>query len=229
MHAAKVNLSFLFCICVLMFSKSFAQEKSTSRPKSKTTRQSKFKSLFDGKSLKGWKGDKRYWSVKDGAIIGNTKPKGISENTFLIADGDYSDFVLRVKVKLINGASGIQFRSRMLDEKEAKNEFRVTGYQADIDYSGSMGEFYEEKGRSVLKRADPEVVKNHVKKGDWNQFEIQMIGNEGVIKVNGHVTSRYTEKDSKIPRSGFIALQLQTGAMEIAFKDIEICEIKSKD
>jgi len=183
-----------------------------------------FTPLFDGKTLKGWEGDTNFWRVVDGAIVGNTKPKGIRQNTFLIADGDYGDFVLRMNVKLVNGASGIQFRSRPLNDK-AEDRFRVTGYQADIDDGGSMGEFYEEKGRSVLARADRNVVKNHVKRGDWNTFKIRMVGNEGVIKVNGHVASRYVEKDPKIPRSGFVALQLQTGAMEIAFKDIEIREI----
>ena len=188
----------------------------------------KFKPVFDGKTLTGWKGDLRYWSVKDGAIVGNTKPGGIRRNTFLIADGDYADFVLRAKVKLVNGASGIQFRSRLLSE-ETEDQFRVKGYQADIDYGGSMGEFYEEQGRSVLQPADPKVVSQHVRKGDWNTFEIQMVGREGVIKVNGHITARYTEKEPKSPRSGLIALQLQTGAMEIAFQDIEIREISGTE
>lgn len=184
-----------------------------------------FKKLFDGKSLTGWRGDKSYWRVVDGTIVGDTKPTGMQQNTFLIADGEYADFVLRVKCRLVNGASGIQFRSRSLNDKNP-NSFQVTGYQADIDYGGSMGEFYEEKGRGVLVRADAEVVERHVNKSGWNAFEIQMIGGTGVIRVNGRVTSRYVEKDDTIPRTGFVALQLQAGnGMEIAFKDIEIREL----
>ena len=191
--------------------------------------QAKFRRLFDGKSLKGWHGDARYWSVVDGAIVGNTHPDGRKKNTFLIADGEYHDFILRVKFRLKNGASGVQFRSRMLSKKP-EDKFLVTGYQADIDNGGSTGEFYEEKGRSTLKRPDPAVVKKHFRKGEWNQFEIKMVGDEGVIRLNGHVTSRYKETNAKIPRSGFVALQLQAGSgMEIAFKDVEIHELKPAD
>lgn len=177
--------------------------------------------LFDGTTLKGWRGDASYWSVRNGAIVGNTKPNGRQANTFLIADGDYHDFVLRVKFKLINGASGVQFRSRPLGDPA---EFHVTGYQADIG-SGDTGTFYEEKGRSTLAAADAEVVRRHYKPGKWNQYEISAIGDDVVVKVNGHVTARYTETEpaSKIPRAGFVALQLQAGVgMEIAFKDISI-------
>ena len=57
-----------------------------------------------------------------------------------------------------------------------------------------------------------------------------MIGDVGVIKLNGHETSRYTEKDAKVPRSGFVALQLQAGGpMRIEFKDIAIRKIVSAD
>ena len=193
-------------------------------PESPLNKAEPFRPLFNGKSLNGWRGDLRYWSVVDGAIVGDTNPGGIKQNTFLIAAGDYADFVLRLRFKLQEGASGVQFRSRL--PNAVKAGFRVTGYQADIDNSGSTGEFYEEKGRSTLVRADPEVVRRYFHKGKWNRMEIQMMGDQGVIKVNGQVTSRYTEKDPSIPRSGLIALQLQSGAgMRIAFKDIEIREI----
>ena len=47
---------------------------------------------------------------------------------------------------------------------------------SDIDYSGSMGEFYEEAGRSTLTRANPDVVSRYAKRNEWNRFEIRMIG-----------------------------------------------------
>ena len=31
-----------------------------------------FEKIFDGKTLKGWNGDPKFWSVKDGAITGQT-------------------------------------------------------------------------------------------------------------------------------------------------------------
>jgi len=181
------------------------------------------KMLFDGSTLKGWRGDADHWSVKDGAIVGSTMPDGRKENTFLIADGEYGDFILKVKFKHSTGASGIQFRSRPIGKD---GEFLVTGYQADIG-GGDTGTFYEEKGRGTLAPADGEVIKRHYQQEEWNTYEIQAIGDNVELKINGHVTARYTEKDPNVPRSGLVALQLQAGAgMTIFFKDIEIHEIK---
>ena len=43
-----------------------------------------FKSIFDGKSLKGWNGDPKFWSVQDGAITGKTtKENPTKGNTFI--------------------------------------------------------------------------------------------------------------------------------------------------
>ena len=182
-----------------------------------------FKKLFDGSTLKGWRGDPAHWSVKDGAIVGSTMPKGRKGNTFLIADGDYKDFILRVKFKYSTGGSGIQFRSRVLGKPD---EFRVTGFQADIG-GGDLGTFYEEKGRGTLVKSDFKKLKPFIKKGDWNTYEIRATGNRFELRVNDHVTARYTETAAEAPRSGLIALQLQAGAgMKIFFKDIEIREIK---
>lgn len=182
-----------------------------------------FKPLFDGKTLKGWRGDAAHWSVKAGAIAGSTMPNGRKSNTFLIADGEYENFILRVRFKHSSGASGIQFRSRVLGMPE---EFRVTGYQADIG-GGDLGTFYEEKGRGTLAKSDIKKLEPFIKKNDWNTYEIRAKDDEVELKVNGHVTARYTEKEAKVPRSDLIALQLQAGSgMEIAFKDIEIRELR---
>ena len=44
-----------------------------------------FKSLFDGKSLAGWDGNEKFWSVKDGTITGQTTADNPTKgNTFLI-------------------------------------------------------------------------------------------------------------------------------------------------
>jgi len=43
------------------------------------------KNLFDGKTLKGWDGDPKFWSVQDGAIVGQTtKENPTKGNTFII-------------------------------------------------------------------------------------------------------------------------------------------------
>src|SRR5690606_16191655 len=53
-----------------------------------------FKPLFDGKSLEGWDGNPDFWSVRDGAITGQTTAeKPTRGNTFIIYKGsEIGDF-----------------------------------------------------------------------------------------------------------------------------------------
>ncbi len=183
------------------------------------------KPLFDGTTLEGWTGDSDLWSVEDGAIVGSTENKRLSHNSFLTADGDYSDFVLRLKFKLRNHNSGVQFRSKQHDD------FVVRGYQADIAESRYTGIIYEEgTGRGILADVDPDKIAEFIKADDWNEYEITAKGNHITLKLNGHVTVDYTEQDEdKGAKSGVIALQLHAGpTMRVEFKDIEIQDLASK-
>src|SRR5579859_6931151 len=109
-----------------------------------------FISMFNGKDLTGWNGNPRLWSVKDGAITGQTIPENPAKgNTFLIwTNGEPGDFELRCQFKLVPNNdigfanSGIQYRSKVLDP----TNWVVGGYQADMDagpvYTGTL---YEER------------------------------------------------------------------------------------
>ena len=115
------------------------------------------KNLFNGKDLTGWKG-LDFWSVEDGAITGRTtKEKPTKGNTFLVWEGEVADFELTFQYKIVGGNSGVQYRSKLVDEKG----FVIAGYQGDFEagktYSGIL---YEEKGRGILaKRGEKVVVK----------------------------------------------------------------------
>src|SRR5271154_7102902 len=70
-------------------------------------------SLFDGKSLKGWKrlaGNADY-KVEGGAIVGTTVLN--SGNTFLVTEKEYGDFILEMDTKIESplSNSGVQVRS----------------------------------------------------------------------------------------------------------------------
>ena len=93
-------------------------------------------SLFDGKSLEGWDGDPKFWSVRDGAITGQTtsENKIVNGNTFLIwKGGEVADFELKLEYKISTekGNSGIQYRSFKLPGDN--DGWRIGGYQADFD------------------------------------------------------------------------------------------------
>src|SRR5690606_17628953 len=108
-----------------------------------------FSSIFNGKDLTGWRADSDYWSVQEGAITAmTTEQNKLTYNTFCIWEGGQpSDFVLRLKYRIVGGNSGVQYRSRVVDEEK----FVVSGYQADIDSSPRYsGINYEEKARGIL-------------------------------------------------------------------------------
>src|SRR5580704_5803939 len=64
-----------------------------------------FQPIFNGKDLTGWDGSPELWSVKDGAITGQTTVEHpAKENTFLIwTNGAPADFELRCSFKLLPG------------------------------------------------------------------------------------------------------------------------------
>lgn len=116
-------------------------------------------SLFDGKTLEGWSGDEPYWSVRDGAILGQiTAETRIDRNRFLIYQGEIPadfEFVAEFRVSPL-GNSGINYRSEVVPEVDFH---ALQGYQCDIDgrnrYTGSN---YEERRRTTLASIGESVV-----------------------------------------------------------------------
>ncbi len=180
-----------------------------------------FRPLFDGKTLNGFVGDPELWRVEDGQIVGSTEGKKLKHNSFLATRKKFRNFILKVKFKLRNHNSGIQFRSQLL------KDYVVRGYQADIAENRYLGILYEERGRGILADVDPKAVRKHYKPGQWNEYTIVADGSHIKLMINGHVTVDYHEKDpQRGAKEGIIAFQLHTGPpMEIRFKDIRIKEL----
>jgi hypothetical protein len=114
------------------------------------TFQDGFEPIFDGKSLEGWEFDPVYWSVNEGAIVGEiTEATLLKNNTFIIWKGEeLGDFELKVDFWISEkGNSGVQYRSDRFTEVP----YALRGYQADID-GGNLytGQNYEERKRTTL-------------------------------------------------------------------------------
>ncbi len=176
-----------------------------------------FQPLFNGKDLSGWvqPDDKTIWSVENGEIVGQTREGQLKKNEFLVTDRPYKNFVLRAKVKIRNGNSGIQVHSHRADNGA------VAGPQVDIA-DGYWGVLYDEKGkRGIIERYDPAKAKELAHQGDWNEFEITMKDNHLTVMLNG--TKIIDRQDDQFPENGIIALQVHAGPpMEVRFKDLEI-------
>jgi hypothetical protein len=206
-----------------------------------------FTSIFNGKNLEGWDGNPKFWSVRDGAITGQTtKETPTKGNTFIIwRDGKVGDFELRLQYKIINGNSGIQYRSKEL------GNWVVGGYQGDFEagktYSGIL---YEERGRGIL--AQRGQMTSIVRNGDKHKVEvlgslgasddiqshikmrIGMITKSSPSKIDSSTSSMavslplssMNDKEKQVD-SGILALQLHAGPpMTVQFRDIKIKNLK---
>lgn len=197
-----------------------------------------FVNLLDGKSLRGWSGDKKHWSVKDGALTGVTDGS-LKMNRFISWEGStIRNFDLRVKVKVTPGGnSGLQYRSKMAPDLGLDI---ATGYQCDVvaDNPNYNGMLYEEKGRRILSHTGERVVIDSegqpwvvgsmpVKDfapGEWHDYRVLVKGNHHQHWIDGHPTADLIDLDENgRALEGILAVQVHVGpAMEIQYKDFKI-------
>lgn len=188
-----------------------------------------YTSLFDGKTLKGWKrlaGTADY-KVVDGAIQGTTVTG--SGNTFLVTEKEYGDFVLELDAKLENAISnsGVQTRSHF-DAAANNGKGKVYGRQCEFDPSPRAwaGGIYDEGRRDWLYPMDLNAkAKGAFKVGEYNHIKIECIGNQMKTWING-VPMAYVI--DTVDAKGFIGLQVhavskpEEADKKIWFKNIQI-------
>lgn len=152
-----------------------------------------FVPLFNGKTLDGWIGSVSGYTVEDGAIV---CIPGKGGNLF--TDKEYSDFHLKLEIKLTPGANnGIGLRSplqgdpayvgmeiQVLDDHAPKYK-NLKPYQ----YHGSV------YGVAPAKRG-------HLKPaGEWNSQEIICRGRQVTIKLNGEVIVDVDLDEASTPKT----------------------------
>lgn len=180
------------------------------------------KHFIDSK-LSGWEGLMEYWTYKDGALVGAT-PDGLKFNTFLCSKKKYGDFEMSFQVRLKNGAgnSGVQIRSKIINEKQ----FAVGGPQCDIGQI-FWGSLYGEHFGGMMKQAPADLIKKILKEKDFNDYYIKCTGDHVTIKLNGETT---VDGDfPKMPKEGIIAFQLHAGGpMEVTFRKIQFKDLSPR-
>jgi hypothetical protein len=177
-----------------------------------------FEQLFNGKDLTGWAGLEKFWSVKDGTIIGQTTEDNPTEaNTFLVwQGGEVGDFIFKTKVRFSGNNTGVQYRSELVNA----DEFVVKGYQADLHKKPEyFGMLYAERWRGIVAErfqrvevgADgkPVVVgavgdKNQTLiDSEWNELTIIAVGNRQIHQVNGITTMDLTDNHPEAKTKAF--------------------------
>ena len=148
-----------------------------------------------------------------------------------------------LEYKIVNGNSGIQYRSFELPDAK----WGIGGYQADFEagdkYSGILyGEAFRgilaERGQSTeLTRdgdkfqvkvtgsvGDTKVIQKKIKKEDWNKYRVVADGYHFQHFINDVRTVDVIDNDIKERRAaGLLALQAHAGpAMTVQFRNIRI-------
>ena len=170
-----------------------------------------WQSLFDGKTLNGWKlmTGKAEYKVEDGIIVGTTVMN--SPNSFLVSEKKVSgNFILELEAMITDTASnsGIQFKSNF-DSTANKGQGRVFGYQFEIDPSSRKwsGGIYDEGRRewlypgSLNSKAQALLTINV-----FHKIRIECIGNTTKTWLDGVATAYLI--DTLTANQGLIALQV---------------------
>ena len=144
--------------------------------------ESGFVSLFDGKNLDAWIGNKQSYQVVDGTILVNPKEGEGGGN--LYTEKEYSDFIFQFEFQLTPGANnGLGIHTPLKgDAAYVGKEIQILDNTAEkyaklkpYQYHGSVYGIIPAK-RGFLKPV-----------GEWNQEEVYVKGSKIRVTLNGTV------------------------------------------
>lgn len=184
--------------------------------------------LFDGKSLEGWTvvhSSGENFQVENG-VLRVKGPKG-----WLRSAKEYGDFVLRVEFRFLteDADSGVFVRAAAPAEKAFFNGWPANSYQVQTREMSKnqsttpiwLGDIFRHPGTAPGKTEfNGEALQKAVKKmGEWQEYEIEVMGSTLTVKLNGVQITRAENLSN--PR-GYIGLQGESDLVE--YRKIEIEE-----
>lgn len=181
--------------------------------------------LFDGKSLKGWKGQaEKYFSVKDGIIIArNDESNAPKASTYLVTEKSYRNFRLIFEAKLVTSEmhSGIA-----LWGKNVEKESDPYSYMGHLVMFPSAYGYYDLFRRNSIYKDTDGRAKNAGSQHDWNRMEILAIGNRIQHAINGQAVADWSDPQPELCEAGPIGLQLHSNkvAQEVHFRGLLLTE-----
>lgn len=206
-------LTFVLCLSVGGAEKEPAKNSAAAKDAS-----SPWVSLFDGKSLNGWKANENPQScrVEDGAIVVN----GDRSHLFYVGDvndGDFKNFEFKCDVKTSPKAnSGIYFHTKYQD-----SGWPVHGYESQVN--NTSGDPKKTGGLYGVQ----DVYTAPAKDNEWFEYHIIVRGKRVIVKINGETTADYTEPDnlkqgSRRISSGTFALQAHDPGSKVLYKNLRV-------
>lgn len=179
----------------------------------KTVPRAEWVSLFDGKTLNGWKVSEHpeTFSVSDGAIVVH------GDRAHLFYDGQvnnhtFRNFELKLKVMTFPGAnSGIFIHTAYQEEG-----WPSKGYEVQVNNTQS------DWRRTASIYAVQDVKEVFVKDNEWFDMHITVQGKKVTVKLNDKAVNEYTEGVNGRLTGGTIALQGHDPASKVMYKDVMI-------
>lgn len=222
------------------------QAADTQRARQEQTIQNTFESIFDGKTLNGWKasppGTDDAWQVVDGVIKGTGgKIRGYLNYA---GNEDIADMELKFSYRFPRqGNSGVSIRA--IPDPSKKRHFQ--SYHADLGHLGIgkqvLGAWdFHTPGRTEHRcfRGDRLVIDANdqaritpikdglqdtdIHRGKWNKVHIIARDNHFMLYINDKVASEFTEhlpKNRRLKR-GMLQLQLHDPGMVVEFKNLRL-------
>ena len=178
---------------------------------------SNFTSIFDGKTLDGWKmaGEGRFVIVESDAALKSEGGMGLlwySENI-------YKNFILKLEWKVSDEDDNSGVFVRFPNPDDNPNIAVREGYEIQIDDRG--GNPIHQTGAIYDFAAPSKVVSKPP--GQWNIMEIQVINHSNTVIINGQKVTEFT--GSRLTE-GYIGLQAHDDKSKVSFRNIMIKEIR---
>ncbi len=183
-----------------------------------------FVTIFDGKSLDGWKKAAEHpdtIQLKDGAIVAN------GERCHLFYVGDekpFKNFHFKCEVMTkANSNGGIYFHTKYQDAN-----WPAQGHECQVNNTFNKD---PQKTGGVYKVA--KVLEAPAKDDEWFKYEITVEGKHVVIKINDKVTADYTEDPEALAKEkgmepgrrigeGTFALQAHDPGSTVLYRNIKV-------
>ena len=165
-------------------------------------------SIFNGQDLSGWQApsEPSYWSVVDGAIVGQSDDR--KQGSMLFTEQPYGDVIVEAEVRFTGEIdSGIMVRKPELQVQIGVSR----SLKRDMTCSFYTGTYPEE--------ARAPKAAELLKPGAWNRIRVEAKGDTFTVWLNGEQVSQY--KDAKYAAPAPIGLQIHAGlVMKVEFRDI---------
>ena len=179
----------------------------------------KWVSLFDGKTLNGWKVGENAASfkVEDGAIVVNG-PVGHLFYDGSVGNHDFKNFEFKAKVMTMPGSnSGLYFHTKYQEKSWPSKGYEVQVNNSHTDWKRTES-LYDIK----------DVKETYVKDNEWYTETILVQGKRIITKINDQVVVDYTEPDNidqskgRKLSSGTFAIQAHDPKSKVLVKDIMV-------